>query len=366
MPRDDRRFMDLALHLAARGLGRVAPNPAVGCVIVDDAGHVVGRGWTRPGGRPHAETVALAQAGDRARGAAAYVTLEPCAHHGKTPPCAEALIAAGLARVVVAIEDPDPRVSGRGLALLREAGITVDLGVGAEAARELNAGFLKRVTEGRPLVTLKLATSLDGRIATATGQSQWITGEAARRHGHLLRAQHDAILVGIGTVLADDPMLTCRIPGLESRSPVRVVLDGALSISPQCAVIRTAREVPTWVMTTDAADPGRAAPLEAAGAEVIRLPCARPLDLAQCLQALGARGITRLLVEGGARVATAFLAAKLADRLIWYRAPMVIGGDGRAAIDGLSVRELADAAGFRRLSAQPLGQDMVESYARDG
>lgn len=364
--RDDRRFMDLALHLAARGLGRVAPNPAVGCIIVDGAGQIIGRGWTQAGGRPHAETMALAQAGEAARGATAYVTLEPCAHHGQTPPCAEALVAAGIARLVVALEDPDPRVSGRGLACIKQAGIAVELGISAEAARDLNAGFLKRVTTGRPLVTLKLATSLDGRIATASGHSQWITGPEARRHGHGLRAINDAILVGHGTVLADDPLLTCRIPGLESRSPLRVVLDGGLSISPDAALVRTAREVPTWIITDEAAEAGREKALADRGVEVIRIAGGRPLDLARALHALGARGITRLLVEGGAKVATAFLAAGLADRIVWYRAPMVIGGDGRAGVEGLDVRDLAEAAGFRRLSVEAVGQDMVESYARDG
>jgi diaminohydroxyphosphoribosylaminopyrimidine deaminase / 5-amino-6-(5-phosphoribosylamino)uracil reductase len=221
----DVEHMAAALSLAARNLGQVWPNPAVGCVVVDAAGRVVGRGFTQPGGRPHAETEALAMAGERARGGTAFVTLEPCAHHGKTPPCAEALIAAGIARCIAAIEDPDPRVSGRGLAMLRQAGIAVETGPLADQARTLNAGFLTRVTAGRPFVALKLATSLDGCIATRAGESRWITGEAARAFGHRLRATHDAIAVGSGTVLADDPELTCRLAGLEHRSPVRLVFD---------------------------------------------------------------------------------------------------------------------------------------------
>jgi len=233
----DRAFMAAALGLARRGLGRVWPNPAVGCVIVRD-GLVVGRGWTAPGGRPHAEAVALERAGDLAHGATAYVTLEPCAHHGRTPPCADALVRAGVARVVTALGDPDPRTAGEGHARLRQAGIAVAEGTGADAAEEVNAGFLKRVRHGRPLVTLKLATTLDGRIATAAGESQWITGPRARQDGHRLRAAHDAIIVGSGTALADDPGLTCRLPGLEGASPVRVVFDGRLRLSPESRIAR--------------------------------------------------------------------------------------------------------------------------------
>src|SRR5438093_45669 len=245
-----------ALALARRGLGNVWPNPAVGCIIVKD-GRVAGRGWTQPGGRPHAETEALARAGEAARGATAYVSLEPCSHWGRTPPCADALIAAGVRRVVVALEDPDPRVAGSGLARLRAAGIAVETGLGAAAAAEINAGFFQRVRFGRPLVTLKLASSLDGRIATASGESRWITGPPARDHAHLLRATHDAILVGTGTVLADDPQLTCRLPGLARRSPVRVVIDRHLRIPPSARLIAEARQVPTWVVTFGSADSGR-------------------------------------------------------------------------------------------------------------
>ena len=227
--RADQRWMQTTLGLARRGLGAVWPNPAVGCVIVND-GRVVGRGWTQPGGRPHAETEALRRAGAMARGATAYVSLEPCCHWGQTPPCADALIGAGVRRVVVAIEDPDPRVAGNGVARLRAAGLVVDIGLGAGEAAEVNAGFLTRQRLGRPLVTLKLATSLDGRIATSSGESRWITAAPARERGHKLRAEHDAIMVGTATVLADDPQLTCRLPGLEHRSPVRVVPDRYLRI----------------------------------------------------------------------------------------------------------------------------------------
>lgn len=233
--------MGAALALARRGLGRVWPNPAVGCVIVKD-GHVVGRGFTQSGGRPHAEPVALAMAGDAAQGADVYVSLEPCSHFGKTPPCADTLITAGVARVIAAAVDPDPRVSGRGLARLRDAGVDVVEGVRRDEAEALNAGFFSRVRTGRPLVTLKCATTLDGRIALSNGESKWITGPEARRRGHLLRCDHDAILIGSGTALADDPALTCRLPGLEGCSPVRVVMDGSLRLPVTSALVRSARQ----------------------------------------------------------------------------------------------------------------------------
>src|SRR5882724_5724649 len=247
---DDIGHMRHALRLAARALGHVAPNPAVGCVIVADDGCIVGRGQTQAGGRPHAETVALSQAGKLARGATAYVTLEPCAHHGQTPPCADALVAAGIARVVGATIDPDARVAGTGFARLESAGVKVTRGVLEAEARALNLGFFRRVTEGRPLVALKIAQSADGYVADAQGNSRWITSEAARRHGHLLRARHDAILVGVGTVLADDPALTCRLPGLEHRSPLRIVLDSHLRMPLTSKLVRTARDHPTIIFTT--------------------------------------------------------------------------------------------------------------------
>jgi diaminohydroxyphosphoribosylaminopyrimidine deaminase / 5-amino-6-(5-phosphoribosylamino)uracil reductase len=293
----DLQAMRAALGLARRGLGRVWPNPAVGCVIVKD-GRVVGRGWTQPGGRPHAETEALARAGEAAHGATAYVTLEPCCHWGRTPPCADALIAAGLRRVVVAVEDPDPRVAGGGLAHLRAAGIAVEAGLGAAEAAEINAGFFQRIRFGRPLVTLKLATSLDGRIATASGESRWITGPAARERAHLLRATHDAILVGTDTVIADDPQLTCRLPGLAEHSPVRVVIDRQLRIPPGARLFAEARQVPTWVLTLDSADQARRKALGDGGVVVIPAEpdAAGHIDLGTALGILGERDLTRLLI----------------------------------------------------------------------
>lgn len=354
MMQTDRVHMQHALRLAGRGLGQVAPNPAVGCVIVRD-GIIVGRGWTQKGGRPHAETVALAGAGDAARGATAYVTLEPCSHHGRTPPCAGALIAAGIARVVAAVEDPDPRVSGRGIAMLRDASVTVDVGLLAAEAAALNAGFFLRVMEKRPLVTLKLAISADGMIARAPGGEQWLTGEEARRFGHFLRATHDAILVGSGTVLADDPDLTCRIAGLEDRSPLRVVLDGRLRMPPGAKLVRTASAVPVIVYT--AAEGGEG--LRAAGVEVVRLAAGADggVDLRAVLGDLADRGITRLLVEGGAAVAQGFLDRGLADRLEIFRSPVVAGAGGRPA--PVFPLENYTPAGTRQF-----GPDRLERYER--
>jgi diaminohydroxyphosphoribosylaminopyrimidine deaminase/5-amino-6-(5-phosphoribosylamino)uracil reductase len=358
--------MRAALALAARGLGRVWPNPAVGCVLVRDggAGPVVARGWTQPGGRPHAETEAIRRAGDAARRATAYVTLEPCAHTGKTPPCAEALVAAGIARAVVAVEDPDPRVSGRGIARLREAGIRVDVGACAAEASELNAGFFLRVTQGRPLVSLKLATSLDGRIATRSGDSRWITGEAARRRGHLLRATHDAILIGTGTALADDPELTCRLPGLDDRSPVRVVLDRQLRL-PEGTKILAAGSVPTLIVTAAPGDATRITVLQRGGAQVIEVPASDGrLSLPDTVRALGGRGITRLLVEGGSMLAASLLQQDLVDRIDWFRSAAIIGGDGLAAAGPLRVERLVDSKRFVRIDTEIVGADVLETYRR--
>lgn len=361
----DLRHMDAALALAARGLGRTWPNPAVGCVLVRD-GVAVGRGWTQPGGRPHAETEALARAGSLAEGATAYVTLEPCNHYGKTPPCSLALIAARVARVVVACQDPDPRVAGGGLARLREAGIAVATGIREAEALALNEGFFNRIQHARPLMTLKLATTLDGRIAARTGASQWITGPTARAWGHGLRASHDAIMVGIGTALADDPELTCRLPGLEARSPVRVVVDSRLRLPVASRLAATARAVPTWIVTRDDHDPAKAAALAACGVAILPVaadPAGRPDPLALAA-ALAARGLTRVLVEGGATLAGSLLGAGLVDRLEWFRAASLIGGDGLPAVTGFGVEALGQMARFERAVVRVAGADLAESYRR--
>jgi diaminohydroxyphosphoribosylaminopyrimidine deaminase/5-amino-6-(5-phosphoribosylamino)uracil reductase len=329
----------------------------VGCVIVSREGRVVGRGWTAAGGRPHAETIALAQAGEAARGATAYVTLEPCAHHGQTPPCAEALIAADVARVVAAVEDPDPRVKGKGFDILRAGGVEVTTGVLAREAADVNAGFFLRIQEDRPLVTLKVAQSRDGKTVPPPGTSRWITGEQARRFAHLLRAQHDAVLVGIGTVLADDPELTCRLPGLEDRSPARLILDTHLRLPLSSKLVQTARLVPTVVFT--ASEGGDS--LRASDVEVLRIvhdehgkPALRAI-----LGVLAGRGCTRVLVEGGATVISAFLREGYADRLELFTAPVTLGEAAGGQIPGLDdVR-----SNFTRTDERVLGPDLLESYA---
>ncbi|RAU22716.1 riboflavin biosynthesis protein RibD [Paramagnetospirillum kuznetsovii] len=357
--------MRAALALARRGLGTVWPNPAVGCVIVN-GGRVVGRGWTQPGGRPHAETEALAMAGDAARGATVYVTLEPCAHHGKTPPCAEALIKAGITRAVVAVQDPDDRVAGKGVAMLARAGIKVVEGMLEAEATELNAGFFQRVGTGRPLVTLKLASTLDGRIATHSGESKWITGEPARMASHLLRAENDVIMVGSGTALHDDPDLTCRLNGLEEHSPVRVVVDGRLRLPLTSRLVATANDIPTWVLTLDGCDPARREAFEDAGVDVVEIPAGArgSIDLELALQALSESGVTRVLVEGGAHLSAALLQAGLVDRLIWFRSPRIMGGDGLPAAQAFGIDHLAQTPRFERMDIRPVGDDVMETYSR--
>ncbi len=363
----DLLMMQGALALARRGLGSVWPNPAVGCVIAKE-GRAVARGSTGKGGRPHAETEALARAGEEARGATLYASLEPCCHWGLTPPCTKAIIAAGVRRVVVALEDPDPRVKGKGIERLSEAGLLVEEGLCRDEAAEVNAGFLSRTLRGRPFVTLKLATSLDGRIATAKGESRWITGPLARERGHLLRATHDAILVGTGTVLADDPLLDCRLRGLESRSPVRLALDRRLKIPLGARIFAGAPERPTWLLSSPAADQRKREALCAAGVDVIVIEreSAEGIDLEAALAALAARGLTRLLVEGGARLASSLIRAGLVDRLLWFHAPMVIGGEGIGAIAGLKIEALGKAPVFETVSSERLGEDVLTSFRARG
>jgi diaminohydroxyphosphoribosylaminopyrimidine deaminase / 5-amino-6-(5-phosphoribosylamino)uracil reductase len=361
----DLAHMRAALALARRGLGMVWPNPSVGCVLVKH-GIVVGRGWTQPGGRPHGEAEALRRASENARGATAYVSLEPCCHWGKTPPCADALADAGIVRVVAAMPDPDPRVAGKGLARLRAGGIAVETGLCAEDAAEVNAGFLVRLAKGRPLVTLKLATTLDGRIATATGESRWITGEAARARAHLMRATHDAVMVGSNTAIADDPLLTCRLNGLEERSPVRIVVDGRLRVAGTARLAAEARLVPTWFLTRADADPVRRSALAELGVEVIECPPGGSggIDLGAALAALGHRGLTRVLVEGGGGLAAALIAADLVDRVAWFRAPRIVGGDGLAAIAPAGIASLESAPRFERQSLETVGEDVLETLRR--
>lgn len=357
----DVAHMAHALALAARGLGRTWPNPAVGCVIVK-AGRVVGRGWTQPGGRPHAETVALAQAGAAALGATAYVTLEPCAHHGRTPPCAEALISAGVARVVTGTGDPDPRVAGQGHALLRAAGIAVTEGVLEAEAQAANAGFLKRVTRGLPFLTLKLATTLDGRIATAAGESRWITGAAARRVVHAMRMRHDAVLVGVGTALADDPDLSVREIGAVHQ-PVRIVLDSRLRHLPDSRLGRTARHVPVWMCHGPEAPAAARAAWQATGARLIACAASPDgLDAIDALRRLADEGLTRIFCEGGARLAAGLIRAGLCDELVSFTAGKLIGEEGRAATGPLHLAHLAEAPAFRLASVEVAGVDVLSRW----
>jgi diaminohydroxyphosphoribosylaminopyrimidine deaminase / 5-amino-6-(5-phosphoribosylamino)uracil reductase len=359
----DTRFMRLALALGRRGLGQVWPNPAVGCVIVKD-GRIVGRGATQPGGRPHAEVVALAQAGAAARGATVYVTLEPCAHHGKTPPCADALVAAGVARVVVALGDPDPRVNGQGLARLRAAGVEVRDGVLEDAARADQRGFLSRVGLGRPMVTLKLASSFDGRIATATGESQWITGPEARRVVHALRMRHDAVMIGAGTARADDPALTVRGLGAV-RQPLRVVLSGNLDLPLDSQLARTANEVPVWLVHGDHAEPGLVSAWAGLGARLFSVPVIRgQIDPAAALAALGAAGVTRVFCEGGGGLAASLLAEGLVDELVGFTAGLALGAEGWPSLAAMGLSLLAEAPRFMLVETRAVGGDVMHRWRR--
>ena len=362
---DDLRFMRQALDLAQRGLGTTWPNPSVGCVLVRD-GTVVGRGWTKPGGRPHAEAEALARAGANAKGATAYVTLEPCSHVGRAEPCADALIAAGIVRCVVGIGDPDPRVGGDGFAKLRAAGIAVIDGVLAEEAGHVTGPFLSRVLLGRPLFTAKLATSLDGRIATHNGDSKWITGEAARARTHLMRAIHDAVMVGSTTAAMDNPELTCRLPGYDGRPRVRIVADGHLRLPLTSILVRSAAALPTWILTRPNVPAERAQAYRDAGVEIINLPVGAGghLDLRAAGQALAGRGLTSVLVEGGGGLIASLLRAGMVDRLAWFRSGLTIGGDGVAGIAPLGIQRLAAAARWRRLTLETIGDDVLEVLAR--
>ncbi|SDK30614.1 diaminohydroxyphosphoribosylaminopyrimidine deaminase [Aliiruegeria lutimaris] len=355
----DSRYMAHAIALGRRGLGRVWPNPAVGCVIVKD-GHVVGRGWTRPGGRPHAETEALAQAGSAARGATAYVSLEPCAHHGKTPPCAEALVSAGVARVVSAMTDPDPRVAGGGHAILRGAGIDVVTGVLEADARCANEGFLKRVTRGRPFVTLKLASSFDGRIATATGESQWITGPAARRMVHGMRACHDAVLVGAGTARADDPSLTVRGLGV-AHQPVRIVASRRLDIPTDSRLFNEIDAAPVWLCHGQDAKEARKAPWAAQGARLVSVPVhqGRQLEPEAMLAELGKAGLTRVFCEGGGSLAGSLLNAGLVDELVTFTAGLGLGAEGLPGLGAMGIDALAQAPRFRLDRLRAVGPDVM-------
>ena len=363
----DERFMALALTLGRRGLGQTWPNPAVGAVVVrHDAADpvVVGRGWTQAGGRPHAETEALGRAGRAARGATLYVSLEPCSHHGKTPPCADAIIAAGIARVVSALEDPNPAVAGQGHARLRAAGIALTVGVVAAQARRAHAGHIRRMRDGRPHVTLKLAVSADGKAGLAGRKPAAITGEAARDRVHLMRAENDAVLIGIGTALADDPLLTCRLPGMATRSPVRIVLDSRLRLPPDGRLARTARETPVWVIAAASAPPAAERRLAEQGVEILRVEGTAAIDLGAAMKALATRGMTRLLAEAGPILAAALIEGDLVDEVGLFRSQAMLGADGIDAIEGLSLGALVRSPRLRSTGVEMAGPDSVEFFDR--
>lgn len=364
MTEHDTRYMALALSLGRRGMGNAWPNPAVGCVIVQD-NRIVGRGWTQPGGRPHAERVALDQAGVAAKGATAYVTLEPCAHHGQTPPCADALIEAGVARVVIAEEDSDPRVSGQGIERLRAAGINLTTRVLVDEAAADLSGFLQRVEHGRPRLTLKLATSFDGRIATAVGHSQWITGPEARRYVHGLRARHDGVMVGAGTARSDDPTLNVRDMGV-TRQPVRIVVSRRLDLPLMSQLARTANDIPLWLCHGPDVDRALIDAWTGIGAELI--PCAlkaRHLDISGVLKSLGDRGLTSVFCEGGGALGASLLASDLVDELIGFTAGLAIGADGLPSIGALGLEKIDEGPRLHLAETRPIGRDVLHRWMRE-
>ena len=365
-PALDAHFMRMALLLGRRMMGRTWPNPAVGAVIVRERdGTVVARGWTEPGGRPHAETQALFRAGEGARGATLYVTLEPCSHHGRTPPCADALIAAGIRRVVSAIADPNPLVGGAGHARLREAGIAVEVGLGTEQARRDLAGHLRRMREGRPHVMLKLAVSQDGKIGLPGRRPAAITGEEIRARVHLMRAASDGLVVGVGTALADDPLLTCRLPGMAGRSPVRIVLDSQLRLPLASKLIQTVDVGPVWIVAGPDAPADREQALRERGVQVLRSTLdGGSLHLPSVLKLLAVRGLTRLMIEGGATLATALVWLDLVDEAIVSRGNITIGVGGVDALDGLPLTVLTASPRFVSRGVELAGADTIEAFDR--
>jgi diaminohydroxyphosphoribosylaminopyrimidine deaminase/5-amino-6-(5-phosphoribosylamino)uracil reductase len=355
----DERYMRLALRLAAKGAGRTSPNPMVGAVVVRK-GRVVATGHHRRAGADHAEVVALKRAGVKAKGATLYLNLEPCDHYGRTPPCAPLVISRGIKRVVVGMKDPNPLVSGRGIRRLRRAGLAVRVGVLEDESRRLNEAFVKSVRRGLPFVTLKLAASLDGKIATLSGQSRWVTGAAARAYVHRLRAQVDAVIVGVGTVLADDPRLTCRVRG--GRDPWRVVIDGRLRASPTAQVFRRRDPDRTIVATTLAAPTGKAVALKKRGARIWRLPARRGIiSFKDLLKRLREQGVASVMIEGGAGTAALALRERVVDKLVLFYAPKLIGGDGKSMIGSLAVERIARSLVVDEIHAARVGRDLLVS-----
>lgn len=358
----DRYYMQLALELAATARGRTSPNPMVGSVIVKN-GEIVGKGYHAKAGSAHAEIVALAGAGDAARGATVYVTLEPCCHHGRTGPCTEALLKAGVKKVVAAMKDPNPLVSGKGLAILSEAGVVVESGTLEQESVKLNEVFLKYITTKRPFVVLKAATSLDGKIATAGGESKWITGDAARQQGHRLRDIYDAILVGVNTVLTDDPSLTARLPEGRGKDPLRIVVDSTARTPTAAKILLQESAAHTIIATTEAAPAERRASLMAAGAEVIVVPGSGPtVDLVKLMELLGEKEISSVLIEGGGKISGSALSAGIVDKVAWFIAPSIIGGDDAPGpVRGPGIKNLREATRLYDLYLERLGDDIYIS-----
>ena len=365
MSASDEEHMAQALVLARRGLGLTWPNPSVGAIVVMPSGEIAGRGWTAPGGRPHAEAIALEAAGAKAEGSTIYVTLEPCAHEGRGMACADAIVAAKPKRAVIGLRDPDPRTAGRGIACLRSAGIAVEEGVLAQEVASVALGHLMRVTHGRPAVTLKLAVGADGLVPRGEGQPVWITGPDARAHGHLLRARNDAILVGRGTVAADNPALTCRLPGMSCRSPVRVVLDRRLR-TPSEAKLFDDPMVPVWLICAEGESHADAERLHERGADIVPVPVDADglISIPDALQTLASRGITRVLVEGGPSVARAFLDADLVDEAVIYEGPEPAGADGLTPFAGDGIDRLTGSSHFTNIASRFFGPDRMTWWRR--
>ena len=357
--------MKVAFSLARRGLGNVWPNPAVGCIIVKN-GRIVGRGWTQPGGRPHAEAMALKQAGEKSVGSAAYVSLEPCNHTGKSPPCTEALIEAGIKEIYGSLLDPDPRVSGNGFEKLKKANLQVNIGLLSETAKEINEGFFLRVDEGRPLLTFKTATTIDGKIATKKGESNWITGREARSFTHLLRSTHDATLIGSGTALADNPILTSRLPGVDNKRRPRIILDRRLRLPLNSRLVKSAKEAPVWLITRNDHPPSKLKSYKDLCIDFILIPPGNTGqdDIVSAMQQLGSRGLTRILVEGGNHVASSLFAADLIDKLVWFRAPKILGNEALSAIGNLNIDNLSEMPNFVRQFSTNIGEDFLEILSR--
>ncbi len=357
MMTNDQIYMRNALALARTGLGRTWPNPVVACVLVKN-GHIIARAKTADGGRPHAEDLAIKQAGDDAKGATAYVTLEPCAHEGKTPSCARLLIEAGISKVVVAVLDPDMRTNGQGLDLLRKAGVEVISSVLEQKAFEINEGFFLKQLKQRPFITLKTATTLDGKIATQIGQSKWITGDTARTRGHMFRAQHDAIAVGVNTVFQDDPSLTCRMNGVQ-KNLIRIVFDTHGKLTGGEKIFEDTKNNPVWIITA-------AKELNIVGVKILQVSKNKQgqINIKEALQAITAEGVTRLLIEGGATLMTSFLSMDLFDELLWFRAPSIMGGEGLNAIQQLNIQEMDEIKKLKLIETMQLGKDQLEIYKR--